>query len=265
LDYKDFVARLSRAAVRRTLSHAYIIEAPSGELGRTAADALIRLVLCREPGEEGGCGNCLPCRKLLHGNHEDLIVVEPDGGSIKKDQILELQARLKNRPYEGDRNVALITQADKMNPVAQNKLLKTLEEPPGRAVIVLVSANVENLLQTIRSRCVICRLTEESEGGEFPDMQDAALAVGKMMKEGKAFYLVSEAMKPALESRDQARAFLDSLEDNYRELGLSRRDISFIEEARRKLDRDMRPAYALKDMILKILAGDSLPTGGYYD
>ena len=265
MDYKGFVSRFGRAAVRGNLSHAYIIETPSEEIGRQAAEALIRLVLCKEPGEDGGCGSCLPCRKLAHGNYEDLIPVEPDGENIKKDQILELQARLKNKPYGGDRNVALIAQADRMNTAAQNKLLKTLEEPPGRAVIILISANTENLLQTIRSRCVICRLTDESEPFEASEMQAVALAAGKLMKAGKAFYQVSEAMKPALENRDQARAFLDALEDNYQELGLSRSDVSRIEEARRKLERDMRPSYALKDMILKILAGDSLPTGGYYD
>ncbi len=259
------MARLGRTAVRGTLSHAYIIEAPSEELGRTAAFGLAKLVLCREPREEGACGVCLSCRKMNHGNHEDLLVVEPEGSGIKVEAIKELQARLKNRPYGGDRNLGLIYRADLMNPTAQNKLLKTLEEPPGRAVIILVVQNAESLLLTIRSRCILCRITEEESEGRNPELDAAALACGKLLKAGKPFWQAAAAMKPALGSGEDARYFLDALEDLYRELPLTRSQVSRIEEARRRLDRGIRVDYALKDMLLKILAGDSLPTGGFYD
>jgi hypothetical protein len=93
-------------------------------------------------------------RMIDGGNLADLIWIRPDGGSIKVDQIRDLIERLRIKPFSAERTLAVIEDGDLMNSQAQNKLLKTLEEPPGDSVIIVLAANTEMLRATIRSRCL---------------------------------------------------------------------------------------------------------------
>jgi len=137
------------------------------------------------------CGRCGACLKAAHGNHPDFLVTtrlpksaakdqgnaeddEPEAGDpgdlkawIVVEQIRALTEHASYAPREGPSRIFLVDPADRMNPAAQNALLKTLEEPPGRAVIVLVAARPHVLFATVRSRCF--------ELG-FPAMAPEALA-----------------------------------------------------------------------------------------
>ncbi len=141
---------LRRAVSSGRLAHAYLFEGPEGIGKRLMALALVRAIFC-ENGN--GCGECPPCRKVDHHNHPDLHLFEPDGQQIKIEQIRTLQRELSFRPLEAKRKVCLIDQADRMNPAAANALLKTLEEPTGSTLIILLSSRPEALLVTVRSRC----------------------------------------------------------------------------------------------------------------
>ncbi len=135
-----------------TLSHAYLIETEEADrpgLGRRLAAA----VLC----EKGTlCGTCPACRAVLAGNHPDVITVtheKPELIAVK-----EIRAQLVDdmliRPYRAEKKIYLVPDAEKMNPQAQNALLKTLEEPPVYGMVLLLTGNREAFLPTVLSRCV---------------------------------------------------------------------------------------------------------------
>lgn len=141
---------LRRALNTGRLAHAYLFEGPEGVGKRLMAMALSRAVFC---SEGSGCGSCAPCRKIDHNNHPDLHLLEPDGTTIKIEQVRELQQQLSLRPLEAPRKICIIDGADWLNTAAGNALLKTLEEPSGSTLLLLLSAHAEGVLPTIRSRC----------------------------------------------------------------------------------------------------------------
>ncbi len=99
------------------------------------------------------CGNCRPCRKILSGNHPDIIHIKPSGDYIRIAQIRTLIETLALKPYEAKLRVVIISEAHSMNPAAGNALLKMLEEPPDRTVLILIAEQRADLLPTIVSRC----------------------------------------------------------------------------------------------------------------
>jgi DNA polymerase-3 subunit delta' len=141
---------LRRALAADRLSHAYLFEGPEGIGKRLMALALARAIFCHNGN---GCGDCPACRKVDHNNHPDLHLVEPDGASIKIEQVRALQKELSYRPLEAPRKICLIDGAEKLNLAAGNALLKTLEEPSKDTLLLLMTAMPDKVLATIRSRC----------------------------------------------------------------------------------------------------------------
>ncbi|GIP61253.1 DNA polymerase III subunit delta' [Paenibacillus woosongensis] len=113
--------------------------------------AFVQALFCTEDGEDA-CGECLECRKVLHGNHPDLHSIAPEGSTIKIDQIRDLQRIFSYRSEGGNPKVYIIDESEKMTVQASNSLLKFLEEPPSPAVAILLSDNGRALLPTIQSR-----------------------------------------------------------------------------------------------------------------
>jgi DNA polymerase-3 subunit delta' len=105
------------------------------------------------PATDIPCGNCKSCRKIEAGNHPDIIRLKPSGPFIKINQIRSLCQTLAMKPYEARRRLVIITEAQAMNPAAGNALLKMLEEPPPRTILILVATHTSDLLPTIVSRC----------------------------------------------------------------------------------------------------------------
>lgn len=141
---------LRRSLATGKTAHAYLFEGIEGCGKKKTALAFIEAVFC---GREEGCGSCSSCRKMASLQHPDLHLVEPEGGFIKIDQVRQLQKELSFRPFEAPRKACIIDGADRLNPAAGNALLKTLEEPPGSALIILLTANPAAVLPTILSRC----------------------------------------------------------------------------------------------------------------
>jgi len=141
---------LSRALANGRIAHAYLFHGPEGIGKRLVALALARAIVC---DEQRGCGNCVACRKIDHQNHPDLHILEPDGNSIKIEQVRSIQRDLNLKPLESPRKICLIDEAELMTVGAANSLLKTLEEPRGDTLIILLSSQPNRLLETIRSRC----------------------------------------------------------------------------------------------------------------
>lgn len=144
---------LKRALENHTLAHAYLFSGEEGVGKKMTALELAAAVNCPAAGGNGGCGQCPACRKTASRSHPDLHFIEAEGDEIKIDQIREVQADLALKPFEGAKKVLIVDGAEAMNAASSNAFLKTLEEPPGDALIVLISSMPRSLLQTIRSRC----------------------------------------------------------------------------------------------------------------
>jgi len=99
------------------------------------------------------CGSCKSCRKIISGNHPDVISIQPDRDHIRIGQIRDLCHMLAMKPYEARYRVVIISDAHALNPGAGNSLLKVLEEPPDRTILVLTAHHLHDLLPTIASRC----------------------------------------------------------------------------------------------------------------
>ncbi|MEO0422314.1 MAG: DNA polymerase III subunit delta' [Pseudomonadota bacterium] len=150
--------RLVEARFAQTLAHALLLSGPAGVGKDALAHALADAWLCEAEGvqaSERPCGRCRGCGLTAVGNHPDLHRLVPAEGkaTISVDQIRELSAELALKPHAGGSRVALITPAEGMTVSAQNSLLKTLEEPPSGAVLVLITHQLDALAPTIRSRC----------------------------------------------------------------------------------------------------------------
>jgi len=104
-------------------------------------------------GPVDACDECSSCRKIDSSTHPDLLVIAPEKGEIRVDEIRGVEDTLSFKPYEGRRKVVIIDDAHTMNQSAANAFLKTLEEPPEESLLVLVTPHPDMLPETIRSRC----------------------------------------------------------------------------------------------------------------
>ena len=149
--HSPMLEQMMRSVQAGRIVHALLFVGPSGTGKRTAASLLARAMLCR--GQEKPCGVCPACKMVLNGTHPDVRVFAPEKRSLGIDTIRALIDYLALKPYEGGLHIAIVESAERMTPNAQNALLRTLESPPGDAVIFLLSENTSALLPTILSRC----------------------------------------------------------------------------------------------------------------
>ena len=132
--------------------HSYMFIGPDG-IGKVLfAKEFAKMILCQDSNK--ACNHCSSCIKFNSDNHPDFMIINSeDGKSIKINQIRFLQERISEKPIVSNRKVYVINDSDLMTVEAQNCLLKTLEEPPEFAVIILVLSNENKCLSTIKSRC----------------------------------------------------------------------------------------------------------------
>lgn len=149
------VERLCAAVRENRPAAAYLLHGPAGLGKRQVADGFAARLLCATPGGDDACGTCAQCTRVAAGTHPDLKIVgrDEERRDIRTEQARELTRWLGLRPLMAERKVAIIDDAECLNEHGQNALLKTLEEPPGAAVLVLVATRATLLLPTVRSRC----------------------------------------------------------------------------------------------------------------
>ena len=157
--HKDIINYIRNAVREDKVSHAYILNGERGAGKKMLADLFAATLLCEKGGPDP-CNECHSCRQAESGNHPDIIkVTHEKPNSISVDDIREqVNNTIMIKPYQGPYKVYIIPQADMMTPQAQNALLKTIEEPPEYAVIMLLTENADTLLPTINSRCVMLKL-----------------------------------------------------------------------------------------------------------
>ncbi|MCE4071821.1 MULTISPECIES: DNA polymerase III subunit delta' [Pseudomonas] len=137
-------------------AHAYLLHGPAGIGKRALADNLVHFLLCQRPAGNNACGQCKACQLLAAGTHPDFFLLEPEEPEkpIRVDQVRELVGFVVQTAQLGGRKVVLLEPAEAMNLNAANALLKSLEEPSGDTVLLLISHQPSRLLPTIKSRCV---------------------------------------------------------------------------------------------------------------
>jgi DNA polymerase-3 subunit delta' len=147
---------LKNSLLKNRVAHAYLFEGIRGTGKREIALLLTKALFC-ESIIDGykPCETCKNCRRVNNGNHPDVHIVEPDGLSIKKEQIKDLQAEFSKKGLESLKKIYLLVHADKMSVSASNSLLKFLEEPNLGTVAFLLTEQPQKILPTIQSRCQI--------------------------------------------------------------------------------------------------------------
>ena len=131
--------------------HSYMFVGQSGIGKMLYAKEFSKRAMCLN--REEICNKCKSCLEFDNNNHPDFFVIEPDGNSIKIEQIRELTNKIIEKPIVSEKKIYIINNAYLMTREAQNCLLKTLEEPPEFAIIILIVENEGNILNTIKSRC----------------------------------------------------------------------------------------------------------------
>ena len=159
--HKNIIQYIQNAVKTDKVSHAYILNGEKGSGKKLLANLFAMSLQCRDREEDGdACGQCQSCKQAVSGNQPDIIrVTHEKPNTLSIDDIREqVNNDIVIKPYSSRYKIYIIADADLMTVQAQNALLKTIEEPPEYAVILLLTENAEVLLPTIRSRCVMLKL-----------------------------------------------------------------------------------------------------------
>jgi len=205
------VARLKRLVGAGKLPRSMIFFGRAG-VGKVEAAVTLAQALNCTVSENDACGRCPSCARIAKDEHPDVRLLRPEGrgGQIRAEGVRDAVAEIPYRPFEGRRRVLIVADSERMNPTTANTLLKTLEEPPPWATLILVTANEAALLPTIVSRCQIFRFSplapEELERllvarHAFPPDRAALLAAVAGGGIARALELAEE---PVFELRQQA-------------------------------------------------------------
>lgn len=208
--HEEVIQHLQNAIRLGKVSHAYILSGEKGSGKKLLANTFAMALQCEKKGVDP-CQECRSCKKAMSRNHPDIIYItheKPNSIGIE-DIRTQLIEDVMIKPYCSSYKIYIIDEAEKLTLQAQNALLKTIEEPPAYAVILLLTSNMETFLPTITSRCVKLNLrpVQESmvkdylmEKMHLPDYQaqmDAAFSQGnigkaRQMAESDGFNLMTE-------------------------------------------------------------------------
>src|SRR5271156_1240686 len=182
--FKDFpknaqgVQLLQRSLARGRLGHAYLFSGDRLEELESLARTLAKTLNCQNPVKTNGvatdcCDECSTCRKIDGDTHADIHWARPESKSrvVTIEQTRELMREIQLKPTETGFKVAIIAAADRLTPKAANAFLKTLEEPPQKSVLILLSTEPQRILETILSRCL--RLNFSGDGKRELDSAEA--------------------------------------------------------------------------------------------
>lgn len=227
---------------RGEVSHAWLFAGPAGSGKSATALALAAALNCRAETLVG-CGDCSSCLRTSRRRHPDVHHIVPEGPIIAVDVVRESVIPEANRsPFEGQYQIFIIEEAEKMNPAAQNALLKTLEEPQAHTVFVLISDRPEELLETVHSRCRLVRLE--------PVPEERVVQLLEQEGASPETALLSARISEGDLDRARGLAFDDELRERRRRwVGLPRRltsPIAALDAASEILDESRAVAKALQ-------------------
>ena len=159
IGHKQVITQLCLMQQEDRIPHAMLFCGADGVGKSLVAEALAGVILCHAPVHNQACGHCKACRALAAGTHPDFFQIQPESETkaapaIRIEAVRKLQEEIARIPLLSERRVVIMQEADKMNEAAANCLLKTIEEPSGQIVFILLTSRPSALLDTIISRCM---------------------------------------------------------------------------------------------------------------
>lgn len=232
-------AILNKSIDTNSVLHSYIFSGIDSIGKKMFAKEFAKSILCTSE-ETKPCGKCKSCIEFENDNNLELNIIEPDGNMIKIDQIRLLQEKIYEKPIISNKKVYIIDNSELMNVQAQNCFLKTLEEPPEFAVIILITSNENNLLSTIKSRCIKIKFDKVSNE-----------EIEKYLKKNNIVENVTKQLVDACEGSIGKANKLEEKKEKYRAVD------NFIEVVKNKsiLDslQEIKKIFIYKEEILELL------------
>jgi DNA polymerase III subunit delta' len=233
------VKYLSKSISFGRIANGYLFFGPGGVGKALTARSFIKTLMCKELDTSDNICECSVCRRIDGNNHPDVIWVKPvNSKAIKIEEIRQVSDKLNLKPYEADRIVCVIEEAHLMTREASNALLKVLEEPPGRSLIMLLSDKRELLLSTVISRCVEVRFGYVS----LKDSTDIIFNNIEVTREKAAFLAGYSGGSPGYALEVEEKGLLARREEVFgalREISNGRRTVSWISEDKEILSDDI--------------------------
>lgn len=236
-------------------AHAYIVE---GQTRKDFVNRFVKALNCEvEDISNRPCGACPSCRQIDVGTSMDVVYMEKSGKTsyMVKDASALIE-RLGMGSY-GRHVIGVIEDADLLSETLQNKLLKTLEEPEPGAIIILGTANADNLLSTVRSRCNLIRVSDYEEGAESETLSSEGIEeLAKFIISKHYYYELRDAIDKKVKTQEDAMLLLSSIEDMYHSELVNNRNmadgIDLVEKARMDIYMGMSYSKALKRLCLEL-------------
>lgn len=202
------------------ISHAYIFLGIDDEISREAIK-LAQVANC-ENKELAPCGLCNSCRKIQNGVYPDVVEIYPEGNSIKIEQIRKLILDLAEKPVEGANKIYILHQAHTMTPQAQNALLKTLEDPIAKSIVILLSNNLKQLIPTVISRCQIRDFSSEAKSTLSVNTRQRIADILLHVVQSTELCEIGTFVKELSESDEKAEEILEFIISLYRDVLLAK-------------------------------------------
>lgn len=260
IDARKILQRLNHSILEGTLSHGFLVEIGSSEVGVKFGKDMAKALWCKiKPGI--GCDSCPTCRKIDSDSHGDLLVIESQG-SVGVEDVFKIQDALRKKTVEESGHFVIVEHGELMTESAQNKLLKTLEEPEGDTHIVIVTDSRTSLMATIRSRCQIIPLGNFVRGGLDQEDVEIARRILNYVFMGESFFVISNYVNGLKLDKDSALRILNAMEDMFAtklrvengkvDYVIAAMAIPILEEGRKRLLLNVRASHVIKKIILEM-------------
>lgn len=197
------------------LSHAFLIETNNYELCLNDIKQLLKIVNCPDKYKSDCTEQCNLCKLIDLLNLPSIIIVEPDGMSIKKQQLNELQEKFSTKPVYSRYNTYIIKDADMMNDSASNCMLKFLEEPEDNILGFFITTNKERVIDTIKSRCQIMKIDYATKSVVDEKIIEYANEYVRRILENCDLIVNKEFILPAFSTRNEINSLLTVIFDMY--------------------------------------------------
>ncbi len=206
---KNYIDYINKIIKNNKVSHAYLIELNNYEEDMKYIFDFIKMIICNIEYSDLDKENNI-IRLIDDNNYPDIKIIEPDGATIKKGQMIDLQRDYSNKSLLDGKRIYVIKEADKLNPASANTILKFLEEPEEDIIAILLTQNRYKILETILSRCQILTIKENS----MPIIEDDLYDLLKCVINPNDFYIkYSSIVNDIIQDKDIAKEKLEKIEN----------------------------------------------------
>lgn len=206
---KNYIDYINKIIKNNKVSHAYLIELNDYEADMKYIFDFIKMIICNIEYSDLDKENNI-IRLIDDNNYPDIKIIEPDGATIKKGQMIDLQRDYSNKSLLDGKRIYVIKEADKLNPASANTILKFLEEPEEDIIAILLTQNRYKILETILSRCQILTIKENS----MPIIEDDLYDLLKCVINPNDFYIkYSSIVNDIIQDKDIAKEKLEKIEN----------------------------------------------------